>query len=117
MADPDAVAKVRAAGGGAGNADGDRSTPRVAPRPPQGGWASAHFKTLSSSTATRLPLQAFTDHYYATFDSARANLAALYQDQSMLTFEGQKFMGTQAVSALLECPEGRADNAEAGGGR
>lgn len=43
-------------------------------------------------------LQAFTDHFYSTFDSARANLAGLYQDQSMLTFEGQKFQGTQAVS-------------------
>lgn len=43
------------------------------------------------------PPQAFTDHYYATFDTARTNLAGLYQDQSMLTFEGQKFQGTQAV--------------------
>lgn len=43
-------------------------------------------------------MQAFTDHYFSTFDTARANLAGLYQDQSMLTFEGQKFQGTQAVS-------------------
>ncbi len=43
-------------------------------------------------------LQAFTDHYYNTFDTARANLASLYQEQSMLTFEGQKFQGMQAVS-------------------
>lgn len=38
--------------------------------------------------------------FYSTFDTARPNLAGLYQDQSMLTFEGQKFQGTQAVSAL-----------------
>lgn len=45
--------------------------------------------------------KAFTDHYYATFDTARANLAGLYQDQSMLTFEGQKFQGTQAIMGKL----------------
>ncbi|EFN55326.1 hypothetical protein CHLNCDRAFT_134320 [Chlorella variabilis] len=47
------------------------------------------------------PEAAFTDHYYATFDTARANLAGLYQDQSMLTFEGQKFQGTQAILGKL----------------
>ncbi|PRW44426.1 Nuclear transport factor 2 [Chlorella sorokiniana] len=45
--------------------------------------------------------KAFTDHYYATFDTARTNLAGLYQDQSMLTFEGQKFQGTQAIMGKL----------------
>ncbi|PSC70930.1 Nuclear transport factor 2 [Micractinium conductrix] len=45
--------------------------------------------------------KAFTDHYYATFDTARNNLAGLYQDQSMLTFEGQKFQGTQAILQKL----------------
>lgn len=44
-------------------------------------------------------MQAFTDHYYATFDSNRANLVGLYQDQSLLTFEGQKFQGAQQVGA------------------
>ena len=43
-------------------------------------------------------LQAFTDHYYNTFDTNRQSLQSLYQDQSMLTFEGQKFMGPQQVS-------------------
>lgn len=47
-------------------------------------------------------LQAFTEHYYTTFDTARANLAPLYQDQSLLTFEGQKFQGTQQAG-LLNC--------------
>ncbi|KAI7839551.1 hypothetical protein COHA_006678 [Chlorella ohadii] len=45
--------------------------------------------------------KAFTDHYYSTFDTARPNLAGLYQDQSMLTFEGQKFQGTQAIMGKL----------------
>lgn len=34
--------------------------------------------------------KAFTTHYYATFDKNRAGLAALYTDQSMLTFEGRE---------------------------
>lgn len=38
--------------------------------------------------------QAFADHYYNTFDTNRAGLGSLYQDQSLLTFEGQQ------VSAL-----------------
>ncbi|KAI3428575.1 hypothetical protein D9Q98_007397 [Chlorella vulgaris] len=45
--------------------------------------------------------KAFTDHYYNTFDTARANLASLYQEQSMLTFEGQKFQGMQAILSKL----------------
>lgn len=43
------------------------------------------------------PLQAFTDHYYTTFDTNRQGLGVLYQEQSMLTFEGQQFLGTQQV--------------------
>lgn len=35
--------------------------------------------------------EAFVNHYYNTFDTNRAGLASLYQDTSMLTFEGQQF--------------------------
>jgi hypothetical protein len=45
--------------------------------------------------------KAFTTHYYNTFDTARANLAPLYQDQSLLTFEGLKFQGTQQIIGKL----------------
>lgn len=45
--------------------------------------------------------KAFTDHYYSTFDTNRSNLASLYQDQSILTFEGQKFQGTQQITEKL----------------
>eukprot|EP00887_Chlorella_sp_A99_P004916 scaffold4.g4916.t1 len=45
--------------------------------------------------------KAFTDHYYSQFDTNRAALAGLYQDQSMLTFEGQKFLGTAAIMGKL----------------
>ncbi|KAF7819413.1 nuclear transport factor 2 [Senna tora] len=45
--------------------------------------------------------KAFVEHYYSTFDTNRAALASLYQDASMLTFEGQKILGTQSIVAKL----------------
>eukprot|EP00252_Welwitschia_mirabilis_P021380 TRINITY_DN5475_c0_g1_i1.p1 TRINITY_DN5475_c0_g1~~TRINITY_DN5475_c0_g1_i1.p1 ORF type:complete len:124 (-),score=4.94 TRINITY_DN5475_c0_g1_i1:211-582(-) len=45
--------------------------------------------------------KAFVQHYYNIFDSNRANLAGLYQDQSMLTFEGEKIQGAQGIVAKL----------------
>lgn len=48
---------------------------------------------------------AFVSHYYSTFDSNRAGLGNLYQDSSMLTFEGQKTQGIQnIVSKLTSLP-------------
>mmetsp|Transcript_3495 Transcript_3495/g.5071 ORF Transcript_3495/g.5071 Transcript_3495/m.5071 type:complete len:115 (+) Transcript_3495:358-702(+) len=40
---------------------------------------------------------AFVQHYYQVFDSNRAGLQSLYQDVSMLTFEGEKIMGAPAT--------------------
>ncbi|KAJ4756064.1 Nuclear transport factor 2 [Rhynchospora pubera] len=45
--------------------------------------------------------KAFVEHYYRTFDSNRANLVGLYQDGSMLTFEGAKIQGAPAIAAKL----------------
>ncbi|XP_024017621.1 nuclear transport factor 2B [Morus notabilis] len=45
--------------------------------------------------------KAFVEHYYSTFDSNRANLGTLYQNESMLTFEGQKIQGSQNIVAKL----------------
>lgn len=45
--------------------------------------------------------KAFVEHYYSTFDTNRSGLANLYQDSSMLSFEGQKFQGTQSITAKL----------------
>ena len=45
--------------------------------------------------------KAFSEHYYNTFDSNRANLQTLYTDQSMLTFENEQFMGMQAIMTKL----------------
>mmetsp|Transcript_25334 Transcript_25334/g.55036 ORF Transcript_25334/g.55036 Transcript_25334/m.55036 type:complete len:124 (+) Transcript_25334:78-449(+) len=44
---------------------------------------------------------AFLDYYYNIFQSNRAGLANLYQEASMLTFEGQKFQGAQAILGKL----------------
>lgn len=46
-------------------------------------------------------LQAFLDYYYNMFSTNRAGLAGLYQEASMLTFEGNKFQGVQAIITKL----------------
>lgn len=45
--------------------------------------------------------KAFVGHYYNLFDSNRANLAGLYQEGSMLTFEGEKIQGVQNIVGKL----------------
>ncbi|CAN4081775.1 unnamed protein product [Withania somnifera] len=45
--------------------------------------------------------RAFVDHYYTTFDTNRAGLANLYQEGSMLNFEGQKYQGAQSIASKL----------------
>ncbi|KAF9619335.1 hypothetical protein IFM89_006522 [Coptis chinensis] len=43
----------------------------------------------------------FVDHYYTTFDANRTGLGNLYQESSMLTFEGQKIQGSTNIVAKL----------------
>ncbi|KAH9915791.1 nuclear transport factor 2 [Epithele typhae] len=43
----------------------------------------------------------FTDFYYNTFDTNRANLGALYRDMSMLTWEGSQLLGATSISEKL----------------
>lgn len=43
----------------------------------------------------------FVKFYYDTFDANRANLAPLYESQSMLTFEGEQFQGREAIMKKL----------------
>jgi len=43
----------------------------------------------------------FVEHYYNTFDSARGNLAVLYTDASMLSYEGEQFMGVHPIMGKL----------------
>ncbi|KAL0481010.1 nuclear transport factor 2 [Acrasis kona] len=38
--------------------------------------------------------KAFVEHYHQTFDQNRQNVAALYQEQSMLTWEDEQIMGS-----------------------
>ncbi|KAL8931846.1 MAG: hypothetical protein Q9211_006693 [Gyalolechia sp. 1 TL-2023] len=45
--------------------------------------------------------QQFTQFYYTTFDQNRSNLAALYRDQSMLTFESDRVQGTSGIVEKL----------------
>ncbi|KAL8862065.1 MAG: hypothetical protein Q9178_001520 [Gyalolechia marmorata] len=45
--------------------------------------------------------QQFTQFYYNTFDENRSNLAALYREQSMLTFESDAIVGTAAIVEKL----------------
>jgi hypothetical protein len=45
--------------------------------------------------------KAFVDHYYRTFDTNRPALVGLYQETSMLTFEGEKFQGPNAIAGKL----------------
>ncbi|KAL7110057.1 hypothetical protein ACP275_05G001300 [Erythranthe tilingii] len=45
--------------------------------------------------------KAFVEHYYSTFDTNRGGLGSLYQESSMLTFEGQKFQGSQSITGKL----------------
>jgi hypothetical protein len=56
---------------------------------------------------THEPPQAFISYYYQLFESNRPALGTLYQEQSMLTFEGQKFQGTQnIINKLQQLPFG-----------
>lgn len=45
--------------------------------------------------------KAFVTHYYTTFDTNRASLYTLYQESSMLTFEGEKFMGQGLIQQKI----------------
>ncbi|XXQ33590.1 Nuclear transport factor 2 [Plasmodiophora brassicae] len=45
--------------------------------------------------------QAFVQHYYTMFDTNRTQLSSLYQPQSMLTFEGEAFMGAENIGNKL----------------
>jgi hypothetical protein len=45
--------------------------------------------------------QQFVQQYYSTFDQNRQGVAAFYQAQSRLTFEGQTFEGPQAILGKL----------------
>lgn len=45
--------------------------------------------------------RAFVDHYYHLFDHERNALVSLYQPSSLLTFEGQKIIGVDDISAKL----------------
>jgi hypothetical protein len=43
----------------------------------------------------------FVQHYYNTFDTNRAALQTLYTDVSMLSYEGEQFLGMQPIMVKL----------------
>merc|ERR1719468_265013 len=43
----------------------------------------------------------FVQHYFNTFDSNRNELAGLYTEGSMMTYEGEQFMGVQGIMEKL----------------
>ncbi|KAK0641087.1 nuclear transport factor 2 [Cercophora newfieldiana] len=46
-------------------------------------------------------LAQFVTHYYSTFDADRKNLAPLYRDTSMLTFQSDQVLGASAITEKL----------------
>ncbi|KAK6442675.1 Nuclear transport factor 2 [Oleoguttula sp. CCFEE 5521] len=53
----------------------------------------------------------FTEFYYKTFDADRAQLAPLYRDNSMLTFEAKPFQGTATIiGQLVDLPFKRIEH-------
>ncbi len=43
----------------------------------------------------------FVTHYYNVFDTQRGQLATLYTEQSMLSYEGEQFLGAQSIMEKL----------------
>ncbi|KAI9144787.1 hypothetical protein BKA69DRAFT_1108923 [Paraphysoderma sedebokerense] len=46
--------------------------------------------------------RSFVDFYYQTFDSNRAQLAGLYKEHSMLSFEGNQIQGVAKIVEKLQ---------------
>ena len=45
--------------------------------------------------------QQFITHYFNSLQTNKAALASLYTEQSMLSYEGEQFMGVQAIGEKL----------------
>lgn len=68
-------------------------------------FSSQSLPKLKKAAATAMDpdavAKAFVEHYYRTFDSNRTGLSNLYQEASMLTFEGEKVLGVQNIAGKL----------------
>lgn len=52
----------------------------------------------------------FAEHYYNTFKSDKSAVGRLYQEQSILTWEGKRYVGQQAIAQHLQSlPFGKID--------
>lgn len=56
---------------------------------------------MANKPQWELLAEAFVNHYYSVFDTDRTQLAALYREVSMLTFEGNACMGASAITEKL----------------
>nr|CAD1824337.1 unnamed protein product [Ananas comosus var. bracteatus] len=65
------------------------------------GGAGRGGRRAKITDLAELALVVFAEHYYRTFNWNRAALGELYQEGSMLTFEGVKIQGVQAIVARL----------------
>ncbi|KAK8821723.1 nuclear transport factor 2 [Blastocystis sp. ATCC 50177/Nand II] len=45
--------------------------------------------------------KSFITYFYQSYDGDRTALQGIYQDCSMLTFEGQEYLGTQAIMTKI----------------
>lgn len=73
-------------------------------RPPRGGRSRSRARAVrveALSARHPRPPQAFVEHYYRTFDQNRSALAGLYTDQSIMTFQSQKFQGQHQIVEKL----------------
>ncbi|KAF9889971.1 Nuclear transport factor 2 [Aspergillus nanangensis] len=57
--------------------------------------------TNAQTNKINLPVEQFVQFYYQTFDGNRQNLAGLYRDHSMLTFETNSVQGTANIVEKL----------------
>lgn len=52
----------------------------------------------------------FVEHYYNTFKTDKSSMGRLYHEQSILSWEGRKFIGQQAIAQHLQSlPFGKID--------
>ncbi|KAL6011620.1 hypothetical protein ACLOJK_002068 [Asimina triloba] len=71
------------------------------PRRRRGERSAAAGERAATAMDPDTVAKAFVEHYYRAFDADRSSLVGLYEEGSMLTFEGQKIQGAQNIVAKL----------------
>mmetsp|Transcript_64631 Transcript_64631/g.142531 ORF Transcript_64631/g.142531 Transcript_64631/m.142531 type:complete len:214 (-) Transcript_64631:80-721(-) len=98
-ADCEICASLASGHGGGHGASGHGSSGHGA------GHGHGHGSAVAARSQEQAVAEQFCQHYYATFDRSRQELGALYRDSSMLTFEGEQYLGaTNIVAKLVSLP-------------